>query len=319
MLYGEYLFTAVFEGDAIVPPYKGSTFRGVFGSALKRVVCALRRQECVDCLLRDRCIYHRVFETPSTDRDTRHPSPPHPFVIEPPLSEKTAYSKGDSLEFTMILFGWANDYLPYFVYAVQQMGDQGIGRRIRDDRGIFSLSTVRSHSGLIFSSDDGRLLQHQPTDLILNTADSQPIGESAVRILLQTPLRIKHQNQLQAELPFHVLVRAMLRRISALNRHFGGGEPNLDYRGLVSQAQEVQVVDSTLRWFDWKRYSNRQEQSVLMGGIVGDVTYRGRPHRILASAAVLRKGPYREGRYLWSRKDWHRPDPLIIMNLYWEL
>jgi CRISPR/Cas system endoribonuclease Cas6 (RAMP superfamily) len=60
-----------------------------------------------------------------------------------------------------------------------------------------------------------------------------------------------------------------------LNQHFGDGEPKLDYTGLVARAHEVKIERADLRWFDWKRYSNRQEQSMLMGGMIGEITYRG--------------------------------------------
>jgi hypothetical protein len=35
MQYGKYQFSCFFETEAELPPYKGSTFRGVFGIALK--------------------------------------------------------------------------------------------------------------------------------------------------------------------------------------------------------------------------------------------------------------------------------------------
>ena len=100
-------------------------------------------------------------------------------------------------------------------------------------------------------------------------------GCSAIRFNLLTPLRLKQNNTLSSELPFHVLVRAMLRRISSLFEHFGNGEPPLDYRGLISRAQGVTIESSSLRWHDWERYSNRQEQAMMMGGLIGSVTYRG--------------------------------------------
>ena len=62
MLYGEYEFHCIFDNDAVLPGYKGSTFRGVFGYSLKKVVCALKRQDCGDCLLREKCLYPFVFE-----------------------------------------------------------------------------------------------------------------------------------------------------------------------------------------------------------------------------------------------------------------
>ena len=48
----------------ILPPYKGSTFRGGFGSAFKKVVCICRKTECDTCILKEKCIYSYVFETP---------------------------------------------------------------------------------------------------------------------------------------------------------------------------------------------------------------------------------------------------------------
>ena len=91
-----------------------------------------------------------------------------------------------------------------------------------------------------------------------------------------TPLRLKFENRLKADLPFHVMVRAMLRRISSLFNHCGEGEPNLDYRGLVKRAEEIRISDDNLRWYDWRRYSFRQDQSMLMGGVVGSITYEGK-------------------------------------------
>jgi hypothetical protein len=51
MLREKYHFRCRFETEGLLPPYKGSAFRGVFGHALKRVVCAVRQPECRDCLL----------------------------------------------------------------------------------------------------------------------------------------------------------------------------------------------------------------------------------------------------------------------------
>jgi len=127
--YAKYTFACTFNGEAILPPYKGSTLRGIFGHALKKVVCALQKQDCSECLLADHCLYTTVFEisakAPTEQGRKRIAQPPHPYVIEP------------------------------------------------------------------------------PTDL-----------------------------------PFDVLTRAMLRRVSSLCQYHGEGEPELDYRGLVARAKE---------------------------------------------------------------------------------
>ncbi|MBW2030046.1 MAG: CRISPR system precrRNA processing endoribonuclease RAMP protein Cas6 [Deltaproteobacteria bacterium] len=268
MLFGDYSFFCLLENEAFLPYYKGSTFRGVFGTALKRVVCALRREECKDCILRERCLYSQVFETPS--------SRPHPFVIEPPLSTDTHFEGGSPFNFSLLLFGEANKNLPYFIYAFEQMGKIGIGKRVGGKRGRFAVESVKIGDELVYDGNEGKIIMKDPTQLSLNHGkEKTQKGISRLRLILITPLRLKFHNRLTAELPFHVLVRAMLRRVSSLYNAFCEGEPDLDYKGLVHRAQSVKVVRSEIDWFDWQRYSGRQDRSMLMGGIVGSITYEG--------------------------------------------
>ncbi|MEA3361640.1 MAG: CRISPR system precrRNA processing endoribonuclease RAMP protein Cas6, partial [Thermodesulfobacteriota bacterium] len=96
-----------------------------------------------------------------------------------------------------------------------------------------------------------------------------------LKITIETPLRLKFTNRLSAELPFHVLVRTMLRRVSSLFNYYGDGEPDLDYRGMVKRAEGVHILNSNLHWFDWRRYSSRQDKSMLMGGMIGSIIYEG--------------------------------------------
>ena len=200
--------------------------------------------------------------------------PPHPYVIEPHDGTETDYKKGESFDFTILLFGRANDYLPYVIYAIEQMGRIGVGKRIEGKRAGFELRRVTTEGErLVYFSDDKKIREGSFTHKLLieeltGTAD-------ALEVTLETPLRLKFQNRLEADLPFHVLARAMLRRISSLTNYHGDGEPPLDYRGLVKRARDVEITDSSLEWYDWKRYSNRQDQYMLMGGITGKICYSG--------------------------------------------
>lgn len=276
MRYGSYEFTIVFDSSALLPPFKGSTFRGAFGAALKRVTCALRWQDCDRCLLQDTCVYRRVFEAKAGSGSDPQTST-HPFVLEPPPTSRSTFETGEAISCRLLLFGWANDTLPYFVYAVQQMGERGLGRRGDGRRGTFHLAAVTSGGETVYDVSDGSLRPPSSlAELVLEPRGPSDSEIKEISLEIETPLRIKHENRLHADLPFHILVRAMLRRISVLSKHFGDGEPPLDYRGLVTRAADVHTVASSIRWLDWKRYSNRQDQAMLMGGIVGSATYGGR-------------------------------------------
>lgn len=287
MLFGRYQFACRFTEEACLPPYKGSTFRGAFGGALKKVVCAVREKDCSRCLLAGRCVYARVFETATVPRQpARQVAPPHPYVIEPPPGGQTRYTAGDAFDFTLLLFGEFNDYLPYFVYAFETMGTQGLGGHRRQGLGRYRLEGVTGDGRTLYDAEHRRLAPQSPTTL---GVDAGVAATGELRLHLLTPLRLKFDNQLQAELPFHLLTRAMLRRVSSLFATFGDGEPELDYRGLVSRAQDIEVADSQLYWCDWQRYSSRQEQTMLMGGMSGEITYRGAVGEYLPLLALARE------------------------------
>ncbi len=278
MLYGKYRFHCRFKDEAVLPHYKGSTFRGVFGRALKKVVCALKRQDCRQCLLQERCVYVNVFESPALDRNSANPhgmTRPHPFVIEPPDTVETYFPPGSDFEFSLLLFGTANDHLPYFIYAFDQMSRIGIGKKINGKRAGFSLNSVNAGNDLVYSKEDNLLKTHTGLRELNLVEQQNPEDVFRLRLILETPLRMKFENRLKADLPFHVLVRGMLRRISSLAAFHGNGEPLLDYRGLVKRAESVQTVEDHLEWFDWRRYSFRQDREMLMGGMAGSVVYEG--------------------------------------------
>ena len=278
MLYGKYQFICRFEDEARLPPFKGSTVRGLLGHALRRVVCALKHQQCADCLLRRDCLYARMFGLPPpTEKAAANASAePHPFVLEPPLEEKTVYHPGETITIGLILFGEINRKLPYFIYAFDEMGKIGMGKRVGGCRGRFKLEQV--HYGekmVVYDPSEGNI--RLPESLQELTLEKRP-AEATANVLdveLLTPLRFKSNGHLEDELPFDQLVRLSLRRVSSLLGAFGDGEPSLDYRGLIDRAEAVRTGSKNLAWRDFERYSGRQKRRIPLGGLCGKVSYEG--------------------------------------------
>ncbi len=277
MNFGRYTFNCSFSTHAILPDYKAAIFRDCFGRALKQAVCVLRSRSCDQCLLRSECLYTTVFENSRGDVSSRTESP-HPFVIEPPETRTIRFTPEDSFSFHLLLFGDTTLKLPYFVHAANLMGEKGFGRRAG---GVFAINSIRCGDTIIYSGID-QILQ-QPPIIDLNChMDLKAIDSSSqMQVHFLTPLRLKYENRLVSHLPFHLLIRACLRRISTLFSAFGSGEPNLNYTEIVSDAQKISILESNLIRLDWKGYSFRQKQEIHLGGLVGDVIYEGNLSRFL--------------------------------------
>lgn len=131
------------ERGLSLPAYKGSTLRGGFGSAFRRISCSLRDADCRACLLGANCPYAYIFETappPGAEVLRNFESVPRPFVLEPPLETKREYAPGEKLAFNLVLIGKAISFLPYFIVAFRELGEMGIGRQ----RKKFRLAEIRA-------------------------------------------------------------------------------------------------------------------------------------------------------------------------------
>ncbi len=280
MKLSKYRFIIKPQRELILPPYKGSTFRGSFGHAFRRAVCIEREEECVKCELRHKCIYSYVFETPIVQKlpagePSRDEYVPHPFFIEPTLDEKQYYGINDRLDFHLILIGRAVDYIPYFIFAFEEMGRIGIGK----NKGKYSLEKVISlndHKDILIYDGKSHFKDNfqvsDSSDLIQDAAKFNR-GEITLRFL--TPVRIKYKGKLPRDIDFEIVIRNLLRRLSRLAEVHCDEKWGLDWKGLIQKAKEVKTVRSDLKWHDWERYSERQGTKLKMGGFLGEITFEG--------------------------------------------
>jgi hypothetical protein len=250
----------------------------VFGRALRNIVCALRRNRCADCLLAGQCVYARFFEV---DRDVPGaPTPPHPFVIEPPSLTGTHYPAGTPLSYHLLLFGEVNAAFPYFLYAFERMGEIGIGRRIDGKRGTYALERVEQNGAVVYTPKTRRLQNTGPPEILppppVTTGDESN-GPRTLTVTFETPFRVKHENRLfdNTALPFPVLIRAALRRVVILYTHYSDTPPDYPFQTIIQNAESIEIVQHTIKWQANRGYSARQKRELSMGGLTGAITYAG--------------------------------------------
>ena len=125
-----YQFTFTVTEPIQLPEYAGSTLRGAFGWALRKIACMTKQAECKGCPLYRTCPYTNIFETPApTEHELQKFSQvPNGYMIEPPDWGERVYISGEKLQFSLVLFGRLIDQLPLIAFAFKRAFEYNVGR-----------------------------------------------------------------------------------------------------------------------------------------------------------------------------------------------
>lgn len=241
----------------ILPVYKGSAFRGCLGGALLNETCTHFDQPCETCIARFNCPFSLLFNSYvpiSHPHQRKYSKSPHPYIVDPFPDEKTVYLPGETFGFVLTLIGSAKELLPIVEHSFNRMGKMGIGK----DRGRFTPINVET-------------LMNQ------NEFDFSSFSDICNKLTLsfESPLRLKQERELQTSPPpFDLFIRRLTQRLTLL-AHFHCGAPWIETNGWFEDELNVVIVDSQLRWVDWRRYSGTQDAKMNFDGHIGTITYIG--------------------------------------------
>lgn len=263
--------------------FSGSSFRGLLGHVLKAVAC-YERSGCPACRCPERCAYAYLFETqaPVLEGVNRGSEEvPRPFVLQPPRGGRVL-RPGEPFGLGATLLGHGTEYLAYFLHSLEEMGRRGVGQRPARFRLKQALAVDSAGQEIPFYRGDGgalpgRLLRDPEPWALARLAERGQLltGARRVEIEFRSPTRLVYQGRVSERPPFHVIVRALLRRLDLLMRVHGSGPLEVDFRNLVALATECRLEGEMLRFIEFERYSNRQKRAQQMGGVVGRATYGG--------------------------------------------
>jgi len=201
------------------------------------------------------------------------------------------YAGEETLELGLVLVGRALDFLPYFLYVVQETGKRGLGRAQVPYRLLAVTDGSQADGPVIFHAEEGIIHDSVPA---ITLAGLQQQGDAQVRQVTMeflAPLRIKKYGAYQEageRIEFATLLDLLLGRLEALALFHceESWSPNTVLR---EAAHSVQVVAKHLSLQPLERYSNRHHQKLPLHGLVGTVSFTG---NLAAFLPLLRMGEY---------------------------
>lgn len=306
-----YRLTARVQQPLPLPDYAGSLLRGQFGAALRSVACMTRQPACPGCPLIATCPYTRIFEAPPPPKGQHalqdFSQIPNAYVLEPPTPGARVLQAGEALVFHLVLIGYARDQLALVIFAFQRALAQGLTRArvpaellqvdwVMPDTQGNGQGNGQGSAQPVWRMAQPTLAEHAatlgvPPPALKNIAATERqtgaaghIGQNdqhaqEITLHIHTPLRLQQQGQPLGlgQLTPRALVATLARRTSLLMELQAGQS------GWSEAARDITLLSDTLtdtqelRWFDWTRYSSRQQQAMTLGGVLGRWTLRGAP------------------------------------------
>ena len=248
-----------------ISKFPAATIRGGFGITLRKLVCPTIEIACLNCILRQNCIYCYLFETvPPSDavRLRQYKAIPHPFTL-------WCMQKGDTVNISLVLVGKAIKSLPYFIYTLNKLGAQGLGKgHIR-----YRLLHVMAENKILY--EDGKndvFMEFEP--------DLQHIreGEAAkgcCTVNFYTPLLLRKEGKMVDKYDNYAFFATLLRRITTLYAIHCDGENFSDCKALLQKWENSITYEVYMEKVKNKRYSTRQKREIDYDGFTGEVKLIG--------------------------------------------
>lgn len=263
--------TARADAPLSLPTYAGSLLRGAFGHALL-ALSPLPHQDGLPRALHSTCPYCQIFATPPLPVHglQKFSQMPPSYVIEPPAGGAQRLQAGQTFAFHLVLIGKTLGFLPTIILAWERALLIGLTRH----KTPVTLLRVQYENGNTIWAADQR---HVQIPVPLPTLPTAPLLNQQVALDFISPLRIQQQGKpaRASTLDARTLLVTLARRWQLLlDMHLGDAAPQQDFLALAEQATSIQL-SSKLRWFEWGRFSQRQQQEMKLGGLMGSLQLKG--------------------------------------------
>jgi len=263
--YKKFDITLQLSRENSISRFPAATIRGGFGITLRKLVCPTIEIACTGCILRQNCIYCYLFETiPASDavRMRQYKAIPHPFTL-------WCAQQGDIVNVKLVLIGKAIKSLPYFVYTLNKLGSQGLGK------GHIRYRLLQVHTDDLLLYEDGRsevLMEFDADTCSIREAET---AQGECTLDFYSPLLLRKDGRIVDRYDNYAFFATLLRRITTLYAIHCDGENLDDCKGLIQKWENSITAEVNMEWVRNKRFSTRQKREIDYDGFTGEVKLTG--------------------------------------------
>ena len=237
------------------PYFLGSTFRGIMGKKLKKMVCIKPFEpSCETCEFKKTCPYTTIFETEGVLNQ------PSKYVMKPPFKVEHL-KEGEILSLEITLLGETANYWEFIIGSFSGVLNIGKERYLKlKDVYFFHPFEENHHPVKSF------IPRFEASEFLNKKKDMESI---AIKI---NPTSLKHKNQMVKFFEFNkdILIKSIISRLSIVSQSYGEKNDRI-----FIDKEKFEIVEKNLKPSPMKRWSNRKKRHMTIPAFEGNITLKG--------------------------------------------
>lgn len=247
-----------------LPPYLGSTIRGIMGHCIREFYCQHRDKKCFLCENRTSCVYVQCFSNTGGEAGAVNS-----YTIYVQGQGKEKWEQGDYCEFDLTLFGKGTEQAGVYLDALLAAQRKGWGSA----RLQFRLTQIMDPDSqkLIYAGGKSWMRNLNPRPLLTKERNA-----TSACLIFDTPLRMLIGGEPFQTLSFEVLIQFLTRRMSLLIMKYTDLCLEWDIEEILHKAAKINTVDEFWKEVAFSRYSmNSRNGKLELPARTGWVLYEG--------------------------------------------
>jgi CRISPR-associated endoribonuclease Cas6 len=251
-----------------LPQYIGSMLRGAWGHALRAAACVTGKPACTDCPVRANCAYGQTFEPILPAKSSAHGSlqkSAAAYVFNPPSLGARGYAVGAEIEFSITLLGPAIMHRAAIEAALKNAVDKLHAPGV-------TTQSLRAKKITVAPVDD--VWVKDPIKKLLESNSNS----ANCTLHFYFPLRIQKNGSIirrAEQLSARDVTVASIKRVAQIRETLLGHScQDIAFKDLALRSESLSIT-TNMYWQELSRFSNRQGQSIPLGGLLGDIHLSG--------------------------------------------
>ena len=243
--------------------FLGSRWRSILITAVKKAVCFnTRLDDCSKCIAYKTCAYPYYFSS-ETKINNKTIKKPNPYIIQTDSCEIKHYYSGMKIEVSLVLLDKAVNYINLLIHNLKYIRIGSCEKKYNLKLQEVSKYNNFNENKIIWSNNEFADVD----DIKFEACKKYQLGK--YKLSFYSPLRILQKGKFITEITSELFINLIKRKLKSYKSFYNIPITNDEIDSF--NHSDIIICSNSLYKYDWYRYSSRQEKTMMLDGVLGDI------------------------------------------------